>query len=204
MSAFYLTDGNNSDALNSSFVTASEDEDIETNVLLSKMSEENSAAAGSGEGLMPNEMTINAAGYGTGDGVSSDEHPDPPEVKQDTSAFLYLLTFLCAIGGFLFGYDTGIISGALLLVSHYFLLNYVWEEAVVSATMATAAVFSVLSGFSNDWFGRKPTMLVSSLVFTVGALLLATAQERYVLIIGRLIIGIGIGMCLHCSALCIV
>ena len=191
-----LTDDNNIDTLNSSFISASDDERTETNILLSKMSQEHSVAAGSAEGLTGNQP-VNAAGYGTDDDPSNDERPDRSEAKHKTSAFVYLLTFLCAIGGFLFGYDTGIISGAIVLVSVKFLLTAEWQEGVVSAPMATAAIFSVLSGFLNDRFGRKPTMLVASLVFSVGALLLAAAQERYVLIIGRFILGIGIGMYLY-------
>jgi len=193
-----LTDGN-SDSLNSSLLSASDDERTETNILLSKMSQENSVAAGSGESLVSSQP-INAVGYGTGDGASSDEHPGAPEVKHNSSGFVYLLTFLCAIGGFLFGYDTGIISGAIVLVSVKFFLSSEWEEAVVGAPMAAAAIFSVLSGFTNDRFGRKPTILVASLAFTAGALLLAAAQERYMLIVGRFILGIGIGMYLYCSA----
>ena len=189
-----LTDDYNSDTLNSSIVSASDDERTETNILLSKMSQETSVASGTGEGLIDNQPIDATAGYGTDDGPSSDERPDAPEAKHETTAFVYLLTFLCAIGGFLFGYDTGVISGAIVLVSVKFLLTSEWQEGVVSAPMATAAIFSVLSGFSNDRFGRKPTMLVASVVFCVGALLLAAAQERFMLITGRLILGIGIGM----------
>jgi len=195
-----MSDGNNSDTLNSSFVSDSDNERTETNMLLSKMSQENSVVAGSGEGLMANQ-SINASGYGTGGDPSSDEHPDPPEVKHDTAAFVYLLTFLCAIGGFLFGYDTGIISGAIVLVRVKFLLTSEWQEGIVSAPMAAAAIFSVLSGFLNDRFGRKPTVLGASLVFTAGALLLAGAQGRFMLIIGRFILGIGIGRYLYCLIL---
>jgi len=201
-----LTDDYNSDALNSSFVSASDDERTETNILLTKMSQDTSVAAGAGDGLIDNQPINATAGYGTDDDPSSDERSDPPEAKHETTrhettAFVYLLTFLCAIGGFLFGYDTGVISGAIVLVSVKFLLTSEWQEGVVSAPMATAAIFSVLSGFSNDRFGRKPTMLVASVVFCVGALLLAAAQERYMLIIGRLILGIGIGMYQCCSAM---
>jgi len=194
-----LADGNSSDALNSSFVSASDDERTETNILLSRMSQENSVDAG--EGLVAGEL-FTAAGYGTDDVPSSDEHADQAEVKRDTTAFLYILTFLSAIGGFLFGYDTGIISGAIVLLREYFLLTYEWEELIISATMAAAAIFSVLSSFTNDRFGRKPTILTASVVFTVGALLLAGAQDRYMLLVGRFILGIGIGMCLKCSVLC--
>ena len=192
-----LADSKGSDV---SCASASDDELTETNILLSKMSQENSVAAVSSEGLIASQP-INAAGYGTDDGPSSDEHPDRSAVKRDTSSFVYLLTFLSAIGGFLFGYDTGIISGAIVLLHEEFLLSAVWKEVIVSATMASAAVFSVLSGFSNDWFGRKRTIIVASLVFTAGALLLAGAWQRYVLIIGRFILGIGIGMYLNCNAL---
>ena len=131
-----LTDENNSDALNSSFVTASEDERTETNILLSKMSQPpTSVAAGSDEGLIGNQPT-NAAGYGTDDGPSSDDQrPDLPGSKHESTAFVYLLTFLCAIGGFLFGYDTGIISGAIVLVSVRFFLSFEWQEAVVSLSL---------------------------------------------------------------------
>jgi len=191
------TDGSNSDVLNSSFFSVSDDERTESSILLSKMSEENSIAAGSGEGLVANH-TINSAGYGARKNHSSDEHP---EVKHDNAAFVYLLTLLCAIGGFLFGYDTGVISGAIVLVKDKFLLTSEWEEVVVSAPMAAAAIFSALSGFGNDRFGRRPTILVASVVFTAGALLLASAQERYMLVIGRFVLGISIGMYLHCSAL---
>ena len=45
---------------------------------------------------------------------------------------LHLLTFLSAIGGFLFGYDTGVISGAMLLLRQEFSLNHVWQEMIVS------------------------------------------------------------------------
>jgi len=196
-----LADGNTVDTWNNIFVSESDDERSETNILLSKMSQENSVAAGVSKGLIADQPTnTGIAGYGTDDGPSSDEHPDPPEVKRDSAAFIYLLTFLSAIGGFLFGYDTGIISGAIVLLHEKFLLTFEWEEAVVSATMAAAAVFSVLSGFSNDQFGRKPTILVASLVFSVGALLLAGAQEQYTLLTGRFILGIGIGMYLNYSA----
>jgi len=151
--------------------------------------------------LMASQPT--ASGYGTDDSPSTDDQrPALPEGKHNTPAFVYLLTVLCAIGGFLFGYDTGIISGAIVLLHFKFLLNSVWEEVVVSATLAAAAIFSVLSGFSNNQLGRKPTMLVASVVFSVGAPLLAASQERNMLIIGRFIVGIGVGMYLYISYLC--
>ncbi len=53
-----------------------------------------------------------------------------------TPPFVYILTFFSAIGGFLFGYDTGVISGAMISLRERFMLNSVWQEMVVSVTIA--------------------------------------------------------------------
>ena len=64
--------------------------------------------------------------------------------KVKTPPFVYLLTFFSAIGGFLFGYDTGVISGAMILLRDQFRLNSVWQEMVVSVTIGAAAVFALV------------------------------------------------------------
>lgn len=114
-------------------------------------------------------------------------------LKSRTPCFVYLLTFLSAIGGFLFGYDTGVIAGAIVLLELDFSLSSVWREAVVSIPMASAAVFSIVSDATNSRFGRKFTILVASGVFAVGAILLAASINPPMLVGGRLILGIGIG-----------
>lgn len=110
-----------------------------------------------------------------------------------TTPFVMLLTLLTAFGGFLFGYDTGVVAAALLLLKEPFGLSLLSQEAFVSVTMGFAAVFSIVSGFMNDRFGRRPTIIIASVVFTVGALLLATATKQWMLIAGRSILGVGIG-----------
>jgi len=113
--------------------------------------------------------------------------------KQNTTCFVVVLAFLSAIGGFLFGYDTGVVSGAVILLKDSFQLSSVWQEAVISVTLATAALTAILSGYTNDRFGRRPTILASSIVFTVGAVILGAAVDRWMLIVGRAILGVGIG-----------
>ena len=63
----------------------------------------------------------------------------------------------------------------------------------VSVTIGTAAVFAVVGGYTNDWLGRKPTILLASFVFTTGAVLLGVALNREMLLAGRIIVGMGIG-----------
>ena len=67
--------------------------------------------------------------------------------KQQTPRFVYVLTFFSAIGGFLFGYDTGVISGAMILLRDEFVLDLVWQEMVVSVTIAAAAFFALIGNF---------------------------------------------------------
>lgn len=109
------------------------------------------------------------------------------------SIYIYLVSAISAIGGFLFGYDTGIISGAMLYMKEYFNLSEWWQEAVVSSTLLTAWLFSILSGSCTDKFGRKPVIIASSIIFIVGSVVLALANSKVVLLAGRLIVGGGVG-----------
>ena len=111
-----------------------------------------------------------------------------------TTFFIYVISLLSAIGGFLFGYDTGVVSGAMVFVKDQYDLNSLWQELIVSATILTAWLFSMLSGYITDKWGRKPVIIFASLVFTVGSLLLGFAWTKYVLLVGRLIVGAAIGL----------
>jgi MFS transporter, SP family, solute carrier family 2 (myo-inositol transporter), member 13 len=107
--------------------------------------------------------------------------------------FVYVLISLACIGGFLFGYDTGIISGALVLISDDFDLNSWQEELVVATTVFGAMVSSMASGPLCDKFGRKPIVLSSALVFVIGSIVMACAESFEVLVTGRFIVGLGVG-----------
>lgn len=62
-----------------------------------------------------------------------------------------------------------------------------------SFLVGAAAVFAIVGGILNDRLGRKPTTLFASFVFILGALLLAAAVNKWMLLIGRFILGVGIG-----------
>ena len=76
--------------------------------------------------------------------------------------FVYVLAAISAIGGFLFGYDTGVVSGAMIKVRVRFDLDSTMQEAIVSATIGAAAVAAVAAGPLTDGIGRKPTLIISS------------------------------------------
>lgn len=120
--------------------------------------------------------------------------------KQTTPPYVYFLTAFAAIGGFLFGYDTGVISGAMILIKQEFHLSSFWQELVVSVTIGTAILGAFAGGFLNQWLGRKPMLIASAMVFTIGAVIMGIAHSREVLLLGRLTVGFGIGnvrMILH-------
>ena len=109
-------------------------------------------------------------------------------------AFLLALTFFAALGGFLFGYDTGVVSGAMLKIRQDFHLAPLYQELIVSMTIAGAAVAALVAGPFADLFGRKPILLVAAFVFTMGAVIMAVAPYPWVLLIGRLVVGVGVGL----------
>lgn len=125
--------------------------------------------------------------------TSSPSMDQNEDVKPRNQLFLYFLIGLSCIGGFLFGYDTGIISGALVLISDDFGLTSWEEELVVSTTVFGAMVSALGSGPLCDRYGRKPVVLASALVFIVGALTMAFAPSFATLVVGRFVVGLGVG-----------
>jgi SP family myo-inositol transporter-like MFS transporter 13 len=107
--------------------------------------------------------------------------------------YVYLLSTFAALGGFLFGYDTGVVSGAMLPLTEEFSLTDRWKEFLVSITIGTAIVGTVIGGVLNDKIGRRPVLLICSAVFTSGAVVMGVSNSKEVLLLGRGIVGFGIG-----------
>ena len=106
----------------------------------------------------------------------------------------YLIFILGALGGLLYGYDTGIISGALLYIPKDIPLhNSAMEGLVVSSMLFGAIVGAGGSGPLSDKIGRRRLVLFIALVFIVGSLVLAFSTNIAMLIIGRVIVGLAVG-----------
>lgn len=110
-----------------------------------------------------------------------------------TPCFVYLLAFFSALGGFLFGYDTGVVSGAMLLLKKEMHLSALWQELLVSSTVGAAALSALSGGFLNGWLGRRICILIASFIFCGGGVVLAVAMDKVVLLVGRITVGLGIG-----------
>ena len=93
----------------------------------------------------------------------SDERPK-------LTCYLLSLVLLAIIGGFLFGYDTGVIAGALLVLDedYDYRLTALQKELLVSITAGAAAVGAICGGPTNEILGRKPTIMIASVFFSLG------------------------------------
>ncbi len=108
--------------------------------------------------------------------------------------FVYFAAAFAALGGLLFGYDTGVISGAVIFIKKDFLLATFPQELVVSVVLAGAAIGALTGGRLADGFGRRRMLLVTSVIFIAGAIICAVAPSLTVLVVGRAVVGIGIGL----------
>lgn len=113
--------------------------------------------------------------------------------KQKFTFVVFMASVLSAIGCFLFGYDTGIVSGSMIYIKEDFNLDSFWQEFEVSITIIGACIFACLSGPSSGFMGRKKMILSAAFVFTLGSIIMAIAWEKYSLLVGRFVAGAGIG-----------
>ena len=108
--------------------------------------------------------------------------------------FVYLAAVFAGLGGLLFGYDTGVISGAQLFFANDFSLSTFALEVMVAAGLAGAAAGALLGGRLADLFGRRTLLIITALIFAAGAVLCAVAPSAAILFAGRIIVGLGIGL----------
>ncbi len=107
---------------------------------------------------------------------------------------MVLITLIAAVGGLLFGFDTGIISGALIFLQRSFELSTLAKEVVVSSVVLGALLGAIISGSVADRFGRRTMLIVSSLLFLLGTALATFASSLVYLVAGRLVLGFAIGI----------
>jgi sugar porter (SP) family MFS transporter len=108
--------------------------------------------------------------------------------------YLAGLALVASLGGFLFGYDTAVISGTIGFVTAKFGLDAVMEGWYVSSALVGCVAGVSVAGMLSDRFGRKVALLLSALLFTVSAIGCALAGSHFSLIVYRLVGGLGVGV----------
>ncbi|WP_026328862.1 sugar porter family MFS transporter [Streptomyces sulphureus] len=114
----------------------------------------------------------------------------PLHVRGVPSWFIYVFG---ALGAVLWGYDTGVISGALLYIKRDFAISSAGQGLVTSSFTIGAAAGALITALLVDRLGRKKLLLIAAGIFVVGTLMSGLAGDEVVLIIGRAVLGIGIG-----------
>src|SRR6201990_888183 len=105
--------------------------------------------------------------------------------------FLWQLTLLATLGGFLFGYDTSNIGAALNFVPYG--LHGLAEGYLVSGASLGAAAGAILGGPASDRFGRKALLIIDAGIYALGAILSAVTVDATMLLLARTLIGLAIG-----------
>jgi SP family myo-inositol transporter-like MFS transporter 13 len=112
-----------------------------------------------------------------------------------TGKYSWLVSITAAIGGMLFGYDTGIISAVLVYLGQDLgkTLTSQEKELITSVTSGGAFVGAIFAGATADRYGRKVAIYVGCVLFTVGAIIQAASFSVAQMTVGRVVVGFGVG-----------
>ncbi|EFJ26946.1 hypothetical protein SELMODRAFT_96814 [Selaginella moellendorffii] len=113
--------------------------------------------------------------------------------KKNYNKYVVFCTLLASLNSILLGYDIGVMSGALLYIKDDFKLNSVQQEILVGILNLVSLVGGLMAGKLADAVGRRKTMATASVIFFVGALLMALSPSYAVLMGARVLSGVGVG-----------
>ena len=114
-------------------------------------------------------------------------------IRASGNGMLVRISIIAAIGGLLFGFDTGVISGALLYLKKDLHANSVAQEWIVSVLLLGAILGAIISGYLADKLSRKWTKVISGCIYVIGALGCAFAVSVPMLIVFRFVLGLSVG-----------
>lgn len=115
-------------------------------------------------------------------------------MKNYNRAYIIRISFISALGGYLFGFDFAVISGALPFLQPQFGLDAYWEGFATGSLALGAMIGCLFAGKLSDKFGRKRGLLVAAALFFVSSLCMALSPNKSIFILSRFIAGIGVGM----------
>lgn len=104
-----------------------------------------------------------------------------------------VVALVSAVSGLLYGYDTGIISGALLQIGEDFDIGHVWEQVIAASILVGAVIGALTFSRLAERRGRRGTLLLVGIVFVVGAVAASLSPEPVTLSLSRLVLGFAVG-----------
>src|ERR671916_3249074 len=140
-------------------------------------------------------LRIYSPAYCSGKGAEMSDSGSVAAGGSERRRFVNTAAAITATGGLLFGYDTGVISGALLFIREDFApLSPFLEGIIVSFLLVGAVLGALWGGPLSDRVVRRPTTLLAAVIFGVGALAVAFAPGVGFIIFGRFLLGLGVGL----------
>ncbi|GAB3457812.1 sugar porter family MFS transporter [Actinophytocola sediminis] len=118
---------------------------------------------------------------------------DAPEIPAAGIRKITIWAVAIAVGGFLFGFDTGVVSGALLYLRDDFGLNAFEQGSVVSVLLVGAMIGATMTGRLADRVGRRRSLGLIGVVFLIGTALVCVAGGYWTLLLGRIVLGLSVG-----------
>lgn len=110
------------------------------------------------------------------------------------TAYILGISFISALGGYLFGFDFAVISGALPFLQKQFSLDAYWEGFATGSLALGAIIGCLIAGRISNKYGRKPGLLIAAAIFAFSSLAMAFSATRDLFIASRFCAGIGVGM----------
>jgi sugar porter (SP) family MFS transporter len=118
---------------------------------------------------------------------------DTTASKGQLTAPVVVVAVVSAVSGMLYGYDTGIISGALLQITDEFGIAEAWKQVIAAAILLGAVIGALSCSYLSERRGRKGTLVMLAVIFVVGSLWCAFAPDPVWLSLGRLVLGFAVG-----------
>lgn len=126
-------------------------------------------------------------------GIENSKHQTGKKYTYNTR-YILGISFISALGGYLFGFDFAVIAGALPFLQKHFLLDTYWEGFATGSLALGAIIGCLIAGSVSDKYGRKPGLLIAAAIFAISSLAMAFAASRDIFIGSRFCAGIGVGM----------
>jgi len=113
---------------------------------------------------------------------------------QVNQGYILGISFISALGGYLFGFDFAVIAGALPFLKEQFSFNEYWEGFATASLALGCVAGCLVAGSLSDKYGRKPGLMLAAFLFFVSSLAMAFSATRDIFIFARFVAGIGVGM----------